>query len=117
MGIRGDYYRVLGLWAKHPGERTDHIECDKKYNKKNVETGANWAYFIDPAQRCEWYGKTKDGGGKFVEHGEHLTPYSEWNWGVGERENFSHYQTGLALYIWVTDTGHIGHHKTTCIDC
>jgi hypothetical protein len=121
VGIRGDYYRVTGSIAKHLGSPTDHIECAKKYNKAHIDDQgiAKWEFFINPAQRCEWYGKTKDGGGAEVGRGKHLTPYGEWNWGVkGAGEDQWHInQMGLALYLWVTDTNHVGRHKTTCIDC
>jgi hypothetical protein len=118
-GIRGDYYRVLGDWVKHRGSSTAHIECAKKNNVPHWDKGAviEPSYFIDPAQRCEWYGKTRDGGGAFVEHGEHLTPYGEWNWGIGGSTHWNIRQAGLALYIWAASSGHVGHHKTTCIDC
>ncbi|HET8954524.1 MAG TPA: NHL repeat-containing protein, partial [Solirubrobacterales bacterium] len=120
-GIRGDYYRVLGEWAKHKGAPTDHIECAKKNNVENQNTVAiaEWDYFIDPHQKCVWWGKTKYGGGAFVEHGEHLSPYGEWNWGFGRNETheWTVRQVGLALYIWATKSGYVGHHNTTCIDC
>ncbi|HVD40057.1 MAG TPA: hypothetical protein VNC16_03510 [Solirubrobacterales bacterium] len=120
-GIRGDYYRVLGVWAKHRGSSTEHIECAKKNMVDHWDLGAaiEGDYFVDPARKCVWWGPTKDGGGKFVEHGKHLSPYGEWNWGYGSKANHIWYihQSGLALYIWVTDSGHVGHHNTTCIDC
>jgi hypothetical protein len=120
-GIRGDYYRVLGTVAKHLGSSTDHIECAKKYNTDNIaDQGiARWEFFINPAQRCEWYGKTKEGGGAEVGHGQHITPYGEWNWGVkgAAQDQWDISQKGLALYIWATDSGYVGHHNTTCIDC
>ncbi len=125
-GIRGDYWEVSGFWVKQRGTPTDHIECDKMYNPGNVEADGHppESYFISPAQQCKWYGNTKysrDPTAKNV-NGEshHLTPYGEWNWGHSGQPGEGGYKThqaGLALYIWASPDDHVGHHKTTCIDC
>jgi DNA-binding beta-propeller fold protein YncE len=117
-GIRGDYYIVPGKWVKHKGSSTEHIECDKMYDRENIENAGliHWDYYINPARKCEWYGHTRDGGGSFAEYGKHITPYGEWVWGYTSNPG-DHQYAGLALYLWASKDEHVGHHTTTCIDC
>jgi NHL repeat len=120
-GIRGDYYIVPGQWVKHRGTPTEHIECDKMYDGDHINQGLiHWTYFIDPARECKWYGHTQYGDEPSAKYGKHITPFGEWLWGSGGsqgNENWYHHQAGLALYIWASKDGYVGHHNTTCIDC
>jgi hypothetical protein len=118
--IRGDFYRVPGVFTKHTGTQTDHIECDKMYNHNHFpHEFVEWEYFIDPASRCVWWGHTQYSEPVKAPYGKHITPYGEWPWGQGPstEAGWYHHTAGLALYIWASKDRYIGHHVTTCIDC
>ena len=118
--IRGAFFRLPGVFAKHLGTQTQHIECKKMLDKSHFgQAWVEWKYYIAPDVHCEWYGKTKEGEPVYAPYGKHITPYGEWNWGVGNTWEgpWERYHAGLALYIWASKNGYIGHHETTCIDC
>lgn len=119
FGLRGYFYFSPNNFVKHRGTATDEIECAKEdfpehYEGRFLEP----EYWIDPAQRCVWWGHTSGGGGDYETVRKHLTPYGEWNTGEGERGSWNIEQVGSALYIFATRSGfEINRHKTTCIDC
>ena len=118
-GIKGSFFRVPGVFAKHTGSQTDHIQCAKTLDKSHFGDAIfEWKYFVTPV-RCEWYGKTKEGEPKYAPYGKHITPYGEWNWGNGKSWEgpWEHHKVGLALYIWASKDKYIGRHETICIDC
>ncbi len=118
-GIRADYYIVPGVFAKHKGSQTEHVDCAKMYDREHLENQGwiHWNFFIDPAIQCKWWGHTKYGEESYAPYGRHLTPFGEWHWGIGAPKNWTHHIAGLALYIWASKDGYVGLHKTTCIDC
>jgi hypothetical protein len=126
MAIRGAYFRLPGVFTKHLGGPTDHIECDKMYDPSHYGGYVvEMKYFIDPARKCQWWGTTQYSRDPIAwnenGHSHHITPYGEWNWGSSAYAipagHWTHHQTGLALYLWTTSSKYIGRHVTTCIDC
>ncbi|HET8861917.1 MAG TPA: hypothetical protein VFM94_01545 [Solirubrobacterales bacterium] len=121
---RGDYFRISGVMTKHLGDPTDHIDCDKMYAREHFgDALVEWDYFINPAQKCRWWGHTQYSREPIARnengYSHHITPYGEWNWGrrINPNKKYDTDQKGLALYIWTSKRNHIGHHETTCIDC
>jgi hypothetical protein len=126
MAIRGAYFRLPGVFTKHLGGPTDHIECDKMFDPSHYGGyQVEEKYFIDPARKCQWWGTTQYSRDPIAwnenGHSHHITPYGEWNWGSSAYANpeghWTHHQTGLALYLWTSPRKYIGRHITTCIDC
>jgi sugar lactone lactonase YvrE len=124
FGIRGHFFVLPGQWVAHAGVPTHGIECDKELFPEHFDYHGEYLvephYFINPAEKCVWWGKTVHGGGKKVFVGEHLSPFGEWNTGVGHTGEWETKQVGSALYIWsnrTPDGYSIERHKTTCIDC
>jgi tripartite motif-containing protein 71 len=118
--IRASYYTVLGEWAKHKGSPTENVACAQVRDGAHIDdqgiVGSD--YFIFPAERCVWWGKTVGSEPTIAYYGKHLTPYGEWHWGVGHTGRWLNHYSGLALYIWGgSPDGHVGRHATTCIDC
>lgn len=111
-GMRGNYYIVPGAWVKHRGGPTDNIECDKMLIDRSGE------YQMPPPNECKWWGSSPDGGGSFQEMGKHITPYGSWVWAekvLGAHPYWHWYEQHMAIYLWAS--GHVGKHKTSCIDC
>lgn len=125
FAVRGRFFVSPGLFVAHAGTPTTDIGCDKHlYPEHFSDPDDEWtiqpAYFINPDQRCVWWGITKNGGGSRVGVGKHLTGYGEWNAGRGHTNEWNTYQLGSAAYIWATDSPEgyfVDKNKTTCIDC
>lgn len=123
-GIRGFFFVAPGQWVSHAGVPTHGIECDKELFEANFNFHGQYLvephYYIDPARKCVWWGKTAFGGGKKVYVGEHLSPYGEWKTGKGATGSWSTEGKGLVLYITSTrsESGFTTEGvKTTCVDC
>jgi streptogramin lyase len=121
-GIKGSYFYSPGKFTKHTGGPTDHIECHKMNNESHWNQGLiHWHYYILPATKCVWWGHTQYGEESYAPYGRHLTPYGEWEEGVGSQDNppapAERHHTGLALYLWADWDEYIGKHPTICIDC
>jgi hypothetical protein len=120
-GIGGSYFRLPGVFAKHTGSQTEHIECAKTLDKSKYEQVLIEARYFITEVKCEWHSKTKEGEPVYAPYGEHITPYGEWNWGLDLNSwdgPWTHQPPiGLALYIWAAKSKNIGRHETTCIDC
>jgi DNA-binding beta-propeller fold protein YncE len=119
FGVKGWFFVSPGHFVSHRGNPADHIECPKMDYPNHYHGGlAEPDWFIDPEERCVWWGATPGGGGSFEPMGKHLTAYGEWNTGSGHPGDWDISQVGTALYIYPTTSGYlVERKKTTCIEC
>lgn len=121
FGVKGWFYDSPGHFVSHAGHASDEIECPKmdypEHYIGGVLTEPDW--FIDPAQKCEWWGKTGTGnGGQWEPVGKHIIAYGEWNSGSGHPSNWTIKQLGELFFITATNGGYsVERFKTTCIPC
>ncbi len=121
FGVKGWFYDSPGHFVSHAGHASDEIECPKMNYPEHyiggVLTEPDW--FIDPAQKCEWWGKTGAGnGGQWEPVGKHIIAYGEWNYGRGHPGNWTISQLGELFFITATGGGYsVERFKTTCIPC
>ena len=117
-GIRGHFYVNPGNFVSHIGTPYNAIECAKMTYGDHFGGLAENDYFINKAEKCQWWPKSGGNGGKIVTPVHHLTPYGEWETGIGHPGEWRTTKKGLALYIFATPGGYeVVKHKTTCPAC
>jgi hypothetical protein len=122
-GLKADYWISPGVFAKHLGSQTEHVECAKMYDEEHLEAQEGWAqsqFFINPASECRWRGASQYGEPSYAPYGKHITAYGLWEWGSGGGRGpgtWLNHSAPLALYIWASKDRYVGRHKTECIDC
>ena len=124
FGIAGYIFVSPGNFVSHAGVPSHGVECHKELFPEHFDFNGQYMvephYFIEPARKCVWWGKTAHGGGKLVYVGEHLSAFGEWNAGSGGPENWNITELGSAMYIYSNDSEsgyRLERHKTLCIDC
>jgi sugar lactone lactonase YvrE len=121
FGIASYVYVSPGNFVRHrPGAETD-VECAKElfpshWNGVLLEV----AWFINPAEQCQWWPVSNGNGGEEVGPGHHLCLYGEWNAGEGNTGHWTTFQVGSAIWIESTHGGEgyeVSRRKTTLHKC
>jgi tripartite motif-containing protein 71 len=121
FGIATYVYVSPGNFVRHrPGAAND-VECSKElfpshWNGVLLEV----AWFIDPAEQCQWWPESNGNGGEEVGPGHHLCLYGEWNAGEGNTGDWTTFQVGSAIWIESRYGGEgyeVSRRKTTVHKC